>query len=209
MLSVCTHSGIMHTLHACLPAGRLCLHALCLESRKQKQVLLQRIKISSFVLPSPQTELTVPEDQSPFSFSFCPIESHCVIIQVISAFTVLHCVTLEDKNTQTFWLLATLQESMQRREGFRKVFACKWDWASAWLPCRLEEQLQVERKGKQKDHFCSDGQSSGDFHRSAQSSDHWVFVHICPLKYFLWASCNEVSWLPCHTLIVTHTHFQA
>lgn len=102
MFSVCRHSGVLHTLHACLPAGRLCLHALCLESRKQKQVLLQRIKLSSFVLPSPQTELTVPEDQSPFSFSFCPTESHCVIIQVVSAFTVLHCVTLEDKNTQTF-----------------------------------------------------------------------------------------------------------
>lgn len=102
MLSVCRHSGVLHTLQACLPAGRLCLHALCLESRKQKQVLLQHIKLSSFVLPSPQTELTVPEDQSPFSFSFCPTESHCVIIQVVSAFTVLHCVILEDKNTQTF-----------------------------------------------------------------------------------------------------------
>lgn len=56
----------------------------------------------------PDIKLTVPEDQSPFSFSFCTIESHCVIIQVISAFTVLHCVTLQDKNTN---ILATLQES--------------------------------------------------------------------------------------------------
>lgn len=53
----------------------------------------------------PDIKLTVAEDQSPFSFSFCTTESHCVIIQVISAFTVLHCVTLQDKNTQTFWQL--------------------------------------------------------------------------------------------------------
>lgn len=171
MFSVCTHSGVLHTLHACLPAGRLCLHALCLESRKQKQVLLQRIKLSSFVLPSPQTELTVPEDQSPFSFSFCPTESHCVIIQVVSAFTVLHCVTLEDKNTQTFGSFWQLYKKACRDvkdlgrvllvNGTELQPGCHADWRSS---CRW-------RGRKHKDHFCSDGQSSGDFHRSAQSSE--------------------------------------
>lgn len=169
MLSVCRHSGVLHTLHTCLPAGRLCLHALCLESRKQKQVLLQHIKLSSFVLPSPQTELTVPEDQSPFSFSFCPTESHCVIIQVVSAFTVLHCVIFEDKNTQTFGSFWQLYKKACRDVKDLGRFLLV-NGTELQPGCHAGAE-QVERKGKHKDHFCSDGQSSGDFHRSAQSSE--------------------------------------
>lgn len=113
VLSVCTHSGIMHTLHACLHVYLLATLLTCTLFGEQKTK-------ARAPAADPDIKLTVPEDQSPFSFSFCTTESHCVIIQVISALTVLHCVTLQDKNTQTFWLLATLQESMQ-------VFACKWD----------------------------------------------------------------------------------